>query len=285
MEFGFSALKALQRYGGEASVDLMLMPQNADAIAKEFYEFKERLPGKSAVTLGVLYASGRETGEHLFPRRADLEAALTQIAFESGVAIRGQTPSPTAYWRDGCDCAVGLNLNVRSDGGLYRCYKMAERVGHLRTEGLLRTARALRKKPLLACELPACADCPLATLCGGGCRSDNRLHTGDANHPPCGPWRVRVISELLAEDRTEAVRWLAPQLLGQLYRRVTDARHRARHMRRNSNGSTAVLQGPCDRLTDPPRGIGGESEASTILEFVHRAHQANVALLNQVRES
>jgi MoaA/NifB/PqqE/SkfB family radical SAM enzyme len=31
--------------------------------------------------------------------------------------------------------------------------------------------------------LPTCRLCPLATLCGAGCRSENLLYTGDADQP------------------------------------------------------------------------------------------------------
>jgi hypothetical protein len=39
-----------------------------------------------------------------------------------------------------------------------------------------------------------------------------------------------------------------------------------------------------DRLADPPRGVGGELVAAAVFELVHRLHQADVALLDQVEE-
>src|SRR5690606_29958517 len=38
------------------------------------------------------------------------------------------------------------------------------------------------------------------------------------------------------------------------------------------------------RLTDPPRGVGREARADAVVELVDRAHQAEVALLHEIRE-
>jgi hypothetical protein len=64
-----------------------------------------------------------------------------------------------------------------------------------------------------------CAECPLASLCGGGCRAENLLVTGSPDSPVCGPWRVRVLSELLAEDRVDALTWPAAHLMSEARRR------------------------------------------------------------------
>jgi radical SAM protein with 4Fe4S-binding SPASM domain len=170
-----------------------------------------------------MYVGGREEGSRTFPSRAETEAALDRIALRAGERVPATERSPLTHRRHGCACASGTHINVRADGVLFRCFKMAEPVGHLEEKGLLGTVRDLRASPLRACELPACADCPLATLCGGGCRSDNLLYTGDGDRPPCGPWRVRVLSELLAEEQVDAVNWLAPQLLAEARARGIDA--------------------------------------------------------------
>jgi radical SAM protein with 4Fe4S-binding SPASM domain len=193
--------------GGHATVDLMLIPQHAETISHELHDLRQRLPPNVPTSLGVLYLSGRETGEHLFESRAELEAALDRVAFEAGVSIAASRTSPVTHRREGCGCALGKHVHVRSDGALFNCFKMEEMVGHLDTVGFATAARSIRENPHRASDLPTCADCPLATLCGGGCRSENLLYTGDPDEPPCGPWRVRVMSELLAEDRVTAVEW------------------------------------------------------------------------------
>jgi radical SAM protein with 4Fe4S-binding SPASM domain len=211
-----AALRGLHRlaaHGGRATVDLMLVPGHVEAIARELPRLRRRLPPDTPVALGVLYMSGREAGEHLFESRAALDAALDRVAFEAGESIPAPQTSPLTYRREGCGCAVGQHVHVRSDGALFNCFKMEEQVGHLDTLGFATAARAIRAHPHRACDLPTCADCPLVTLCGGGCRSENYLYTGNADEPPCGPWRVRVLSELLAEDRVTAVEWPVAFLL------------------------------------------------------------------------
>ncbi len=109
-------------------------------------------------------------------------------------------------------CALGATLNVRSDGMLYPCFRMLEPAGDVRRHGLGAVAAALRAHPRSARSFVPCADCPLATLCGGGCRSDNFLLSGDGERPLCGPWRVQVLCELLAEDRISCLEWPTRQL-------------------------------------------------------------------------
>jgi radical SAM protein with 4Fe4S-binding SPASM domain len=205
----------LAAFGGRATVDLMFVPQHVDAISRELPRLRERLPLDVPIAFGILYMSGREVGEHLFESRSELEAALDRVAFEAGVAVSAQRTSPVTYRREGCGCALGQHVHVRSDGALFNCFKMEERVGHLDALGFAAVAMSVRENPHRAADLPTCADCPLATLCGGGCRSENLLYTGNADEPPCGPWRVRVISELLAEDCVTAVEWPVAFLLGE----------------------------------------------------------------------
>ena len=209
----------LVAFGGRATVDLMFVPQYAEEIARELPGLRQRLPPNVPIAFGILYLSGRETGEHLFESRAALEVALDRVAFEAGETVSAPQTSPVTYRREGCTCALGQHVHVRSDGALFNCFKMEERVGHLDSNGFAAAARAIRENPHRARDLPTCADCPLSTLCGGGCRSENLLYTGNPDEPPCGPWRVRVISELLAEDCVTAVEWPVAFLLAEARRR------------------------------------------------------------------
>src|SRR6516162_3676245 len=56
------------------------------------------------------------------------------------------------------------------------------------------------------------------------------------------------------------------------------------HVHREADGAGLVGHGPGDRLPDPPGGIGGELVAPGVVEFLHAADQAEVALLDQVEE-
>jgi len=53
---------------------------------------------------------------------------------------------------------------------------------------------------------------------------------------------------------------------------------------RKADSARLVGNGAADGLANPPRGIGGELVAPAILELVHRLHQADVALLDQIKE-
>jgi radical SAM protein with 4Fe4S-binding SPASM domain len=234
-EAALHGIHKLVAYGGQATVDLMFMPQHVDTIASELAQLRRQLPPRTPLTFGVLYMSGRETGAHLFPGRAALDAALDQVAFEAGEAIPATDTAPITHRREGCGCALGQHVHVRSDGALFNCFKMEEQVGHLNASGFAAAAQAIHEHPHRVSDLPTCAACPLATLCGGGCRSENLLYTGDADTPPCGPWRVRVLSELLAEDRVTAVEWSVTFLLHEAHRRGIETpdlrpQHPSRHL-------------------------------------------------------
>ncbi|MBI5499231.1 MAG: radical SAM protein [Deltaproteobacteria bacterium] len=217
------AVHAVFEAGGTAIVDVMLLPAEVGSVAENLADLRRRLPPATKITLGVLYLSGRETGTNLFGSRADLEAALDRVAFEAGERIAATAPSPLAERREGCSCALGQHLHVRSDGSLFTCFKMEEKVGDLGVERFADALAAVRARPHPAVELARCADCALNTLCGGGCRSENLQYTGDPEEPVCGPWRVRVLSELLAEDRPSAMEWPAPHLLREARARGIEA--------------------------------------------------------------
>lgn len=218
-ERALKGLHQLARFGRPASVDLMLVPGQIPELARSFPSLRARLPKGTSIALGVLFEAGRENGANLFESRAALEQALDAIAFEGGELISAPKLSPVAPRREGCSCALGHTLNVRSDGALFTCFKMEEQVGDLARERFADAARQVRAHPRPASTLRKCVSCALATLCGGGCRSENLRLTGDADEPACGPWRVRVLSELLAEDRVSALEWSAPHLLAEAHRR------------------------------------------------------------------
>jgi len=222
-DLALEGLHALHRAGGSAIVDLMLLPEDVDALVADLPALRRRLPPDTTLTFGVIYRGGRETGDHIFDSAAALEAALDRVAFEAGEAIPAPEPSPLAFRREGCDCVLGQSINVRSDGALFGCFKMEERLGHLDRLSIGEAVRQLREAPQRATSLPRCADCPLATLCGGGCRSENLLLTGVADEPVCDTWRVRVLCELLAEDRVAALHWPTEHLLAEAHRRGISA--------------------------------------------------------------
>jgi radical SAM protein with 4Fe4S-binding SPASM domain len=217
-----AGLAELARQGGKARVDLMLFPADIEEIATHLSELRACLPAGTQVGLGLAFLGGREAGTHVFPSRAALESALDRIALEAGEAVAVPFRAPLATRREACVCALGSTLNVRSDGRFYACFRMIEPAGSARRQSLREVAAALRANPRPASSFAACADCPLATLCGGGCRSDNLLVSGDPERPVCGPWRVQVLCELFAEDRVSCVEWPTSHLASEARLRGID---------------------------------------------------------------
>lgn len=208
-------LHQVASHGARAIVDLMLLPGFVDDTAEHLHELRKLLPAGTAIAFGIVFHGGREQGERIFRSRADLEVALDRIAFEAGEIIEAPSARPLADRREGCTCALGHHLHVRSDGSLFTCFKMEERVGDLQNDRFSDVLERVHSAPKPAASLPRCLECPLATLCGGGCRSENLQFSGSADEPVCGEWRVRVLSELLAEDRVTALEWPAHHLLGE----------------------------------------------------------------------
>lgn len=222
-EQALTALQRLASHGGKPIVDLILTPDQVDATARALPGLRARLPAGTEVALGVLYVSGRERGTRVFASRSQVEDAVDRIVLLAGERVAAAPRGALANRRDGCGCAMGRHLHVRSDGALFGCFRMEEKVGDLAQDGFVETAAQLRASPHPARALPRCQRCPLATLCGGGCRSENVLYTGDPDEPVCGPWRVRVLSELLAEDRIGAVEWSAQHLWAEARARGIEA--------------------------------------------------------------
>ncbi len=214
-----AGVNAFYRFGGEAILDLMLFPDHVEEVARHLPHLRTLLPEGIPIAFGIAYVSGREVGADLFASHPTMEAALDRIAFEAGETIPAVPPSPLAHRREGCSCAMGKHLHVRSDGALFPCFKMEEKIGHLDEEGFAASLDHVREHTHPAVALEKCRDCVLNTLCGAGCRSDNYLYTGDPEVPLCDTWRIRVLSELLAEDRVGALQWPVHHLLAEARRR------------------------------------------------------------------
>ena len=56
------------------------------------------------------------------------------------------------------------------------------------------------------------------------------------------------------------------------------------HVRRDADRAGAVGDGAPDRLADPPRGVGRELEAAAMVELLDGAHEAEVALLDEIEQ-
>ena len=59
---------------------------------------------------------------------------------------------------------------------------------------------------------------------------------------------------------------------------------RAGHVDGDADDAGLVGDGAGDRLFDPPHGVGGKLVAAAVFEFVHRFHEPDVSLLDEVGE-
>ena len=56
------------------------------------------------------------------------------------------------------------------------------------------------------------------------------------------------------------------------------------HVHRNADGARLIGNAAGNRLPDPPGRIGAELVAAPIFKLVHRLHQADIALLDQIQK-
>ncbi len=205
--------------GALVTIDMMVFPETAEDTAQNLDGFMQRLPKGTSVSFGIAYCSGREDGRHMFESRDELEKAMDCISLESGKAIPLPAKSPVSYRREACHCAYGHDLHVRSDGLMFNCFKMEEPLGNYPSmsvrDGWQKGKTACKPAPILQ----TCKDCALSTLCGGGCRSENILYTGNGDIPLCGSWRKSVIAELLAENKVSALEWPTKYLINEAKKR------------------------------------------------------------------
>src|ERR1035438_4576992 len=74
------------------------------------------------------------------------------------------------------------------------------------------------------------------------------------------------------------------QFLLQFARRPEELVHAFVHVNRDTDGAGLVGDGAGDGLADPPGGVGRKLVTAAVFELVGGAHEADIALLNEVQE-
>ena len=203
-----AVLDMLAERGAYPKLDVMLSAADARANVDAFAALRRRLPKEVHISVGTLYPCGRETGEHVFATEDDVQSVLDEITFEGGVSIAAPMSEKKTCRRKACQCVEYENIYVRSDGAIFSCFKLIEQYGHI-SEGLATVMERRRAQRVLAKNLAMCKDCPLVSLCAGGCRADNIILEKSVRAPVCGAWRRQVIAEMLFEDKPYVLDWHA----------------------------------------------------------------------------
>lgn len=217
-DIGMRVLKKLEAHGVYPKIDLMLSAPDNQANVDAFADFRRSLAEDAKISLGFLYPCGRETGEHVYANEDDCERILDDLTFLGGVSIPAPKISPVTNRRLGCMCIEHENLYIRSDGGVFSCFKMVEQFGHI-SEGMKNVIERRRKTAHKASEIAMCRSCPFVSLCAGGCRADNMILERSVRAPICGKWRVRFLAEMLFEDRPYVMDWSVPHQLEEAKKR------------------------------------------------------------------
>ena len=76
----------------------------------------------------------------------------------------------------------------------------------------------------------------------------------------------------------------AAEVLDQLLLHAHQLVDRFDHVHRDADRARLICDGSSDGLADPPRGVGRELVAPSVLELLDRLHEAHVALLNEIEE-
>ena len=114
------------------------------------------------------------------------------------------------------------------------------------------------------------------------CAGDIRLQRdGFSRKPIEGFQGVGVRSEGGREFRRSRI---AAELARQLRADTLASLKSIVHMGREPNGSGVILDRSDQGLANPPDSVGGELEATAVIEFFDRPDQSEIAFLDQIRE-
>src|SRR5215472_17809256 len=90
-------------------------------------------------------------------------------------------------------------------------------------------------------------------------------------------WQVHPLRDFLRGR-------FASEFLYEMSRRPDELIDCLDHMYRDTDRSGLIGNCPGNRLPDPPGGIGTRLIPAFVLELIHRLHQTDVSLLNQIQE-
>ena len=206
-----------EKEGVFPELDIPLSAPDMPANVEAFSEFRRSLPKGFKYSFCTMYYGGREKGKHIFSNHDEKENALDDLSFEGGVSLAAPESEPVTHRRKGCVCTTDEQIFVRSDGAVFPCFRLVGQIGHI-SEGL-RTIVERRRQTPLPMDLEPCRSCPFVQLCAGGCFADRWLYQQAYKEPVCGPWRKKLIAEMLYEDKPYVLEWDILLLLAEARKR------------------------------------------------------------------
>ena len=202
------AMAVIRRFQAEdvyPELDIPLSASDIEANVAACANFIRSLPPKLKIQFCEMYNGGREKGSHVFVTNDDMEKACDDLTFEGGMYIPGSSPSPVTCRKKGCHCIGDEQLYIRSDGAIFPCYRLVGQIGHI-SEGLKEVVYR-RRRASLPVDVEPCRSCPFIYLCACGCHADRLIYQQSHQEPICGPWRKKLIAEMLFEDRPDVLEW------------------------------------------------------------------------------
>ncbi len=206
-------INLLKNEGVLPELDIPLSAPDTQANCEALPRFRRTLPPELKYQFSIMYLGGREKGEHVFSTHDAFENALDDLCFEGGIRLAGAEASSVVCRRKGCTCTNDEQLFVRSDGTIFSCFRLVGEIGHL-SEGVKTVVNRRRQMPH-SVDLEPCRSCPFIYLCAGGCLSDRLIYQKTHQEPVCGPWRKKLMAEMLFEDKTFVFEWDILHLLAE----------------------------------------------------------------------
>lgn len=177
----------------QVQVGITAMPQNIQAIEKDFLQLAQRYNGagiKFHIGMGVCrHGRGCEI-------ESDFDTEQNRFKLLSLLAEANQVPTRKVICET-LSCGYCEQIVIGPDGNIYPCHLLEGTIGHIDKIAIQKLVPRLRTLSELhqVSYMETCKDCDLRKVCGGTCRIVNKKLTGSKLKPACSQ-----------EDRAEKLR-------------------------------------------------------------------------------
>lgn len=203
-----------QGYCPRVAIAITPMLDDLSVISEGIHEFIRGLKKRFGTSLIIRMATQLKPGRKL-QKMSSVEAELynkktkklSAMIFNDSLwneKIESERFSPNIRVRN---CGFGQNISIQPNGDVFGCYNAVEEfVGNATDMRLFEIrARLLKLYNDTVVELSAqCSNCDLKYICGGGCRLENKVHTGSYLSSNCcinDSYRKEEIYKLMVKRR------------------------------------------------------------------------------------